>query len=148
MDAHLWPLVLCHTIIIRQKKIFLEKSNKSKKFVMLELHITCVCVCVCVSVCVYVCVCVYYIYVLLCVVVYVIVSMCVSMMIHALHCRFEVISWVYESQCVAKGSGSWEMVGGFGRIKFFLLCVAMILTKGQSYHHHCIMKKMNFWFGM
>ena len=61
---------------------------------MKELHTT---LCVCVDyIGVLLCVCVDYICVLLCVAVYVIVSMCVCIIIHALHGKFEVVSWIYE----------------------------------------------------
>ena len=74
-----------HAIFIQQssgrKRKILKKSKKySRKNVYVRIM------------CNFLCVCVDYICILLGVVVYVIVSMCLCMMIHAPHGRFEVVS--------------------------------------------------------
>ena len=81
-----------------------------------------------------------------------------------LYLRIDVLwtyMWLLEYVCVYDDTfAAWQIWGlsqeymcsdverksrynwGFDRIKTFL-CVVMILAKGQIYHHHCIMKKMN-----
>ena len=74
--------------------------------------------------------CIDYVYVLLCVVVYAAWQIWGCLM----------------NICIAKCNKnwrSWESIGDLAEW-IFLLCVSMILAKGQSYYHHCIMKKMNF----
>ena len=84
------------------------------------------------------CECVDYIYVLF-VVVYVVVSMCV----YADTCAtWQILGCLMNMCSVAICSGSCRTVGDL--VGWFFFCVVMILTKGQIYHHHCIMKKMIF----
>ena len=131
-----------HAVFIRQssgrkRKILKKSKNTVKRTFTLELRITlffCLCMYVCKYVCMYVCV--DYICAL-CVLVYVIVSMCVCMIIPAPRCLMNMCTMCNKNQ--RKSRYGWR----FGQIKS-LLCKVMILTKGQIYHHHYIMKKINF----
>ena len=58
--------------------------------------------------------------------------MCVCMKIHALHDKFEVVSWMYETRRVAEDATDWPRKVFL--ICFFIyscvfMCVVVILTK-------------------
>ena len=122
-----------HVVFTRQsgRKRKIEKSKKCSQRNVLELPIGFFCS---------VCVCVDYICVLLCVVVYVIVCVDTCAVLPILGCLMIIYVAMCSKTC-QKLSDGW----GFGQINFFfLLCLVGILVKGQSYYHHCIMKKINF----
>ena len=145
--GYLWPLISCclYTTIIRQrKKDFgeIEKIGKySEKNVYVRIALTHLCMCVCVCMCVSVCVCVLIIFECCC------LWSCMWLLVMYVcvyndTCAARQIWGYLLNICVATCRGRKRNRQGFGRIKK-IVCL-MILTKEYIYHHHCIMKKMNF----
>ena len=104
---------------VEKERFWRNRKNAVKRMFMLELRIhffVCGCrlymcivvcgrICDCLFVCVYVCVCV-----------------CVCVMIHALHGRFEVVSWIYVQWCVATVSEVKRRLEIWPNKIFFIVC--------------------------
>ena len=102
----------------------------SQKNVRIVYHSLCVCVQVCM------CVFVEVIFAYHCVWTYKWYLICVCMKIHARHGKFEVVTWMYQTQCVAKFAEDWprkKFIFCFLYIHMCVcVCVVMILTKEQN----------------
>ena len=109
----------------RKRKIL----KKSKKNVRILSNSMCACVRVCVRacVCVTVCVCMHvFVQVIIayhCVWTYEWYLECVRTKIHALHDKFEVVSWMYEARCVAKVATDWQSKNVLVYFIFLYICV-------------------------
>ena len=99
-----------------------------------------------------VCVCVLVIFAYYCVRTYKWHLTCACMKVHASCDKFEVVSWMYETRCVAKVSTDWPRRKN---ICFFIYsfvcacvyaCVWWWFLQGTTYHHHCIRNKVKFRF--